>query len=122
MPLIAIVHEDAAAAAEWAIALAASGYRVVTTGRFADGETLLDAEPPPALLIASVRLGAYNGLHLVIRARVDHPHMPAILTSAVHDASLAAEAGKYGAAYLAGPLDPEALVSHAVQLLGGAVV
>ncbi len=56
MQLIAIVHEDPAVAAEWAVSLSAAGYRVVTSASFEDGKSLLDADIPPALLIASVRL------------------------------------------------------------------
>lgn len=122
MQLIAIVHEDAAVADDWAIALSGAGYRVVTSTSFADGKALLEAEEPPALLIVSVRLGAYNGLHLVIRGRLDHPAMAAVLTSDTHDLVLAAEAATYGAAYLSGPMQKSALVSLSVQVLGDAAV
>ena len=122
MQLIAIVHEDPAVADEWAIALSAAGYRVVTSTSFADGKALLEAEVPPALLIVSVRLGAYNGLHLVIRGRLDHPGMAAVLASDMHDPMLAAEAASYGAAYLPGAVDRETVVSRAIQALGDATV
>jgi len=122
MQLIAIVHEDPAVAAEWAISLSAAGFRVLTSASFEDGKALLDATVPPALLIASVRLGAYNGLHLVIRGRLDHPDMAAILTSDPPDPSLYAEAAKYGAGYLGGPIDRETVVSRAMQALADTAV
>jgi DNA-binding NtrC family response regulator len=118
MQLIAIVHEDAAVADDWAVGLSAAGYRVVTSASFEDGKALLEAEDPPALLIASVRLGAYNGLHLVIRGRLDRPGMAAILTSDTHDPMLAAEAATYGAAYVSGALQRDALLSLSMQALG----
>ena len=118
MQLIAIVHEDAAVADAWAVGLSAAGYRVVTSASFEDGKALLEAEDPPALLIASVRLGAYNGLHLVIRGRLDRPGMAAILTSDTHDPMLAAEAATYGAAYVSGALQRDALLSLSMQALG----
>ena len=118
MQLIAIVHEDATIAAEWAIGLSAAGYSVVTSASFEDGRALLDSEHPPALLIVSVRLGAYNGLHLVIRGRLDRPGMAFILTSDTHDPVLAAEAARYGAAYVPGRVDCDALVSLSTQALG----
>ena len=118
MQLIAIVHEDAAVADDWAVGLSAAGYRVVTSASFEDGKALLEAEDPPVLLIASVRLGAYNGLHLVIRGRLDRPGMAAILTSNTHDPILAAEAATYGAAYVSGALQRDALLFLSMQALG----
>ena len=117
MQLIAIVHEDAAVADDWAIALSAAGYRVVTSTSFADGKALLEAEDPPALLIVSVRLGAYNGLHLVIRGRLDRPDMAAVLTSDTHDPILAAEAARYGAAYVSGVVSRDEVLAVSTQAL-----
>jgi len=37
-------------------------------------------ERPPHLLIAAERLGLFNGLHLVVRCRVDYPTWAAIVT------------------------------------------
>jgi DNA-binding NtrC family response regulator len=122
MQLIAIVHEDAVVADDWAVALSGAGYRVVTSTSFADGKALLEAKEPPALLIVSVRLGAYNGMHLVIRGRLDHPGMAAILTSDTHDPVLVAEAATYGAAYLSGPMQRDAVVSLSMQVLGDTAV
>lgn len=122
MQLIAIVHEDAAVADDWAIALSAAGYRVVTSTNFADGKALLEAEDPPALLIVSVRLGAYNGLHLVIRGRLDTPGMAAVLASDTHDPILAAEAARYGAAYVSGVVSRDEVLSVAMQALGNTAV
>ena len=118
MQLIAIVHEDAAVADDWAVGLSAAGYRVVTSTSFADGKALLEAEDPPALLIVSVRLGAYNGLHLVIRGRLDWPGMAAVLASDTHDPILAAEAARYGAAYVSGALSRDEVLAISIQALG----
>ena len=117
MQLIAIVHEDSAVAGQWAVALSGAGYRVATSTSFEDGKALLEAEDPPALLIVSVRLGAFNGLHLVIRGRLDHPGMAAVLTSDTHDPVLAAEAATYGAVYLSGALEPDEVLTVSMQAL-----
>jgi ActR/RegA family two-component response regulator len=122
MQVIAIVHEDAAVAAEWAVGLSTAGFRVITSGSFEDGKALLAAAVPPALLIVSVRLGAYNGLHLVIRGKLDHPEMAAIVASETFDATLEDEVRSYGAIYLSGPADRETLVVRAVQVLADAAV
>ena len=122
MQLIAIVHEDAAVADDWALALSAEGYRVVTSTSFEDGKALLEAKEPPALLIVSVRLGPYNGLHLVIRGRLDHPGMATVLTSDTHDPVLAAEAATYGAVYLSGAARRDELMAVSMQALGDSAV
>ena len=122
MQVIAIVHEDAAVADDWAVALSGAGYRVVTSTSFADGKALLEAEEPPALLIVSVRLGAYNGLHLVIRGRLDHPGMAAVLTSDTHDPVLAAEAVTYGATYISGVTLRDELLAVSMRALGNTAV
>jgi DNA-binding NtrC family response regulator len=122
MQLIAIVHQDAAIADAWAVALSGAGYRVVTSTSFEEGKALLEAEEPPALLIVSVRLGAYNGLHLVIRGYLDHPGMVAVLTSDTYDPVLAEEAATYGATYIAGPVQKDAVVALSAQALGDSAV
>jgi DNA-binding response OmpR family regulator len=119
MQVVAIVHGDAGVAAEWAMGLSAAGFRVVTSANFEDGRKLLDEEVPPALLIVSVRLGAYNGLHLVIRGKLDHPDMVTMVTSEVFDVTLEEEVVRYGAVYLQGPIDRETLVERATAALSG---
>jgi DNA-binding response OmpR family regulator len=61
------------------------------------------ADRPPNLLIAAVRLGLFNGLHLIVRARLDHPEMAAIVTAHAKDPVLEAEASSYGAACVVAP-------------------
>jgi len=51
----------------------------------------------PNLLIAASRLGFFNGMHLVVRGRIEHPAMAAILTAPAKDPLLEAEASIYGA-------------------------
>ena len=52
--------------------LEAAGYRVRSARSFDEAKTLLAAECPD-LLITDLRLGQYNGLHLVLRTRSDLP-------------------------------------------------
>ena len=66
---------------------------------------------PPDLLVTDVRLGAYNGVHLVVRARTDHPSMPAIVVDVHHDHVLESEAKNAGAVYVGKPLDAGPLVA-----------
>jgi DNA-binding NtrC family response regulator len=72
---------------------------------------------PPAILITALRLGEYNGLHLIIRSRIDHPTTAAILISDRLDPALEAEAATYGAAYVPYPEDGDRLLSLVVEAL-----
>ena len=66
---------------------------------------------PPDLLVTDVRLGAYNGLHLVVRAHSDHPSMPAIVLDVHHDRVLESETQNAGAVYVGKPLGAGPLVA-----------
>jgi two-component system response regulator AtoC len=72
---------------------------------------------PPDLLITDVRLGAFNGLHLVITTRASRPALRAIVITAVDDAALRAEAMEADAGYLVKPVTREALLDAAAQAL-----
>ena len=90
-------------------ALRSAGHLVTRAFGFEDAKRQLQFEPPD-LLMTDVRLGAYNGLHLVIRAHAEHPEMPAIVVDADHDPVLEREASDVGAAYVARPLEARSLL------------
>ncbi len=92
--------------------LEAAGYRVRSARSFDEAKTLLAAERPD-ILITELRLGQYNGLHLVLRTRTDHPHMAALVTSRVADPVLEAEATRHRAQFILSPLSATQLL-HAV--------
>jgi DNA-binding NtrC family response regulator len=96
-----VVHEDAATASRLAMEISAVGCTVLTATNFEDGKKLL-AGPPPALLVAGLRLGEYNGLHLVIRGLLDHPAMSAIVIGDEPNPTLEAEVTGHGAVFLVG--------------------
>jgi DNA-binding NtrC family response regulator len=60
----------------------------------------------PDLLIADERLGAFNGLHLVVRGRAASPRMRAIVTSNAIDTVLESDAKQLNALCFARPADP----------------
>jgi DNA-binding response OmpR family regulator len=95
--------------------LRAAGYDVIGATTFEAARQRL-ADRPPHLLIAASHLGLFNGLHLVLRARFDHPEMAVILTAEAKDPLLEAEASSYGASCVVSPETPTellALVSRA---------
>ena len=89
--------------------LQAAGFRVTSTADFDEAKKLIASEGPD-LLITDLRLGSYNGLHLILRSRCDHPEMAALVMSRYPDPVLEAEARRQNARFLLKPL-------HDVDLL-----
>ena len=71
-------------------ALKSLGFTFAVAEDFQEAKRVL-ASQAPDLLIAHVRLGAYNGLQLVLRGKVTYPHMAAIVVSDVADPVLQRE-------------------------------
>jgi DNA-binding response OmpR family regulator len=69
------------------------------------------------LLVADVRLGAYNGLQLALRARVTQPEIAIILVGDGSDPALDAEAASLRAEYVvwAGPEHLSGIVAEACR-------
>jgi DNA-binding NtrC family response regulator len=80
------------------------GYRALGATSFHEAQRMWDAEQPQ-VLVADVRLAAYNGLHLLIRARAVRPEVTAIITSPVPDRVLADETQRLGGTFLVKPVD-----------------
>jgi DNA-binding response OmpR family regulator len=87
--------------------LAELGFRVTVADKFKDAKDNLRI--PPALLVTEIRLGEYNGLHLVLRGKSAKPDLPAIVTSRMADSVLQAEAEHMGATFLQKPASAEEL-------------
>jgi len=100
-------------------ALQSAGYSTAGATTFEEAGGRLKAHPP-RLLLTGIRLGAFNGLHLVIRARFDHPNTASIILSDAADAVLEAEAGRHGATWLVRPVGQRALASAVARVLGAA--
>ena len=106
---IAVVEDDPVTLAGWTELLRDAGYDVVGAASFEEGREALKAGP--ALLIVDVRLGAYNGLQLIIRARSDRPDIPLILVTGYADDAVRSAAELWGAMYLEKPVDPNRLLT-----------
>jgi len=91
--------------------LKTQGYGVTSACGFqAASEALHDLAPE--FLVADLRLGAFNALHLAIRHREDHPGMQMIVLDCVHDAGIEREARREGALYLVEPIDASELLKQ----------
>jgi DNA-binding response OmpR family regulator len=71
---ILVVDQQPVAVARLARPLMSAGYHVTGATTFEAAKEQLEAYPPN-LLIVGQRLGRFNGLHLVMRGRSDHPDM-----------------------------------------------
>jgi CheY-like chemotaxis protein len=118
-PSILVVGSDPSELARTAAVLESAGYRVVRATEFDPARRRLAAAPPPSLLLTDVQLGAYNGLHLILRGRAMCPKMAAILTHYASDPALQCEAENHGAAFLLKPCSPAELleaVAYSLEL------
>jgi CheY-like chemotaxis protein len=96
---VLVVDADPVDRRKTVLLLEGAGYRVASAGSFEDAKHLLASETPD-LLLTDLRLGSYNGLHLILRSRTDHPDMAALVTSRVPDPVLEAEAQRQSAGFL----------------------
>ena len=110
-PRILLVN-PAGHAQSLAKALTSAGYEPVVVADFLAAKAYLDARPD--LLITELKLGAYNGLHLAIRASATRT--PTIIIGD-HDPVLEADAARQGATYLTRPVDAELIVGLVARLL-----
>src|SRR2546428_13636010 len=95
---VLVVEDDEAflqSMTEW---LTRAGHQVVFFNQFKAAKTYL-ATDAPNVLITGVRLGAFNGLQLVIVAKLEHPEMTAIVLTGTDDPVLRKETSNAGADY-----------------------
>jgi DNA-binding response OmpR family regulator len=112
-----IVDPDAASQRAMVDALKAGRYRTLTAGGFRRGIQLLETSRPD-LLITVVRLGQFNGVHLVVLGRSKDPRMAALVVDDRRDTVLEREAMQAGAtAYLTKPLSPADLLRRVAEAL-----
>lgn len=103
---VLIVEDDDAARAGLIRLVAGRGHEVFSAATFEDGKRLLRAHHPD-VLITDVRLGAFNGLQLLLS---DPQHVHAIVLTAYSDHVLETEARKLGAHFMLKPVVPEQLL------------
>lgn len=92
-----------------------ANYDVTLVTTFAAAKTQLQARPD--LLIAEVKLGEYNGLHLALRARA--AGIPALVVGP-RDPVLEHDARELGATYLSSSLRRDALLNLAETVIAAA--
>lgn len=98
--------------------LGEAGHAVTALTTF-EAATASASKSRPDLLIAGVRLGRFNGLHLAARMRADHPSLPIIILGHEGDVVLAAEAIQLRARFVPKTTPPARLVTFVDDLLAG---
>jgi DNA-binding response OmpR family regulator len=107
---VLVVDSDLKSVYELGNALRTRGCEPLEATSFEAGKALWIAEKPP-LLIADIRLGQFNGLQLLLRARADRPDVAAIITCAFPDKVLETETHRFGGTFLVKPVQPEKVLA-----------
>jgi len=97
--------------------LKSAGHDVVAAFGFNEAVRTL-ADYSPDLMISDLRLGAFNGLHLVIRSHIAHPSLRTIVIDRREDAVLQLDAERVGALYLVEPVPEQELLALVNRMRG----
>jgi DNA-binding NtrC family response regulator len=97
--------------------LRSHGFVVTSATTFDEAKQKLAADPPE-LLVTALRLGAYNGLHLILRSRAEHPSMAALVTTYLADPVLEAEAARHHAGFLVVPVSDADFLTAVARVFG----
>jgi len=90
-----------------------AGYRTLCAEGLPAATRLLQAQTPD-ILVTEIRLDGYNGLHLI--AAAPEP-IPAVVVTAYADPAIEMDARRFGAEYLARPVDADALLGAMARQL-----
>jgi CheY-like chemotaxis protein len=91
-------------------ALSGAGFTVTATDNYHEARNRL-AAAPPRVLVTEIRLGAYNGLQLALRAEAAGRRTAVVVTSAFPDPVLQRDADRVGATFALKPLTEAALLA-----------
>lgn len=100
---VLIVDDDADCAGALAQLVAGWGYSSTTFNSFEPARAYLNAAVPDAAIV-DVRLGKYNGFHLIHFIQQANPDAILIVVSGFEDSVLRREAATIGASFLSKPL------------------
>lgn len=98
--------------------LLAHGYTVVSASTFEEATNVLQTMPVD-LIVTSIRLAAFNGLHLAMRSRSHDPQRTVIVTHDTIDLTLKEQAEAQGVRYIADPLENPEFLPSVEEALGG---
>jgi DNA-binding NtrC family response regulator len=106
MSEILAVFTDSAERGRIVQVLAAAGHDVSSASTFEEAKRALKSTSPD-FVITDERLGAYNGLHLILSARFENPAVRAMIITPVLNRGLEADAAGLNVECVEQPYDPE---------------
>ena len=115
VPRLALIVRPGCNDDHLAAALESVGYVVIQADSFFVARTRLTEDVQ--LLITDLRLGEYNGLHLVLVAKHQHPKVLAIVAAETADDVLQREARSMDATYIVRPEREQDLARAVVELV-----
>ena len=95
--------------------LSAAGFHVTAAGSFVQARALIGGARTFGLLLTALRLGMFNGLHLVVRGQSVQPQMAALVTASPEDAMLRTEAENLGATFVIKPTTSQECIAAILQ-------
>jgi DNA-binding response OmpR family regulator len=95
-----------------------AGHHVTGAATYEDAKRLLAAASFD-LLISDVRLRSFNGLHLVMQTRTDHPEMAVIIITGYDDPMIELEAHRYRAELVKKPIRSAEFQAKVAAVLSG---
>jgi DNA-binding response OmpR family regulator len=113
---ILLVDPDWAAAAASERAMVQAGYRVASVVTFEEASRQISLDYLD-LLVTKVRLGAFNGLHLLLRCRAERPDVPVIIVGALADHT--DDMTRLGAPFVTTPIEKASFLDLVATLLSG---
>jgi DNA-binding response OmpR family regulator len=95
-----------------------AGHHVTGAATYDAAKRLL-AVSPYDLLVSDVRVRSFNGLHLVMQTRADHPETAIIIITGYDDPLIDLEAHRYHADLVRKPIRPAEFRQRVNEALGG---
>jgi DNA-binding response OmpR family regulator len=102
---ILVVSNDVANLIDVLDVLTSAGYQASGAASFEEATRVL-AHRSPDLVIADERLGEFNGLHIIVKARAGHPEVAGIVTTPAPNRGLEADARGLNVECVIKPHDP----------------
>jgi len=115
-PVAIVVDADLAELRRTEQALEQVGFVVMGAGSFAQAKSLL-VSITPEIVIADIKLEAFNGLHLAALCAVWRPATPFVATHNAYDSVLEADAKRLNASYVVKTPNRDELTRTALELL-----
>ena len=109
-PSALVVEPDASRRLRTVAALTSAGFQVIAAAAF-DVARRSIVEHPPAVLVTALKLGEYNGLHLVLRARAAAPRTATLVTTDETGGLFRKDAQQAGATFVQDPVTTTQLLA-----------